>query len=426
MTISSQILQQPTKLIQAIEKEKKMWRRQAREEQLPPAGDWFVWMIRAGRGWGKTRTAAEWFHMRAKEKAKRWMALISKTPGDARDDCIEGPGGIIQNGDPDFPAEYEPSKRRITWPNGSYATIYSGANPEQVRGFSGDTAWCDEMAAWDFPRVTWDNLMYGMREGDDPRLVISTTPKPLDILQEIEDKKSTVVIQGSSYENRSNLSDRFFETVIEPAEGTTLGRQEIHAEYIQSAGIWTWEMIESAKKGWPDKLPHFDEICVSIDPAVTNNADSDETGIIVMGRKENNFYVIEDLTLKGSPNTWAMAAINAYKRYEADCIVGETNQGGDMVETVISNLDRNIPFRDVRATRGKTRRAQPTVAAYERNEIYHNAGLEQLEKQLVGYTGNDTKESPDRMDALVWAHYYLSEDDEGGESRGRFSVWAGA
>lgn len=392
------------------------WELKARDKQIPPDGDWFVYLLRAGRGFGKTRSGAEWIHKRAMEK-KRWMAIIGKTPGDVRDDCIEGPGGLKQNTPMGVEIDYQPSRRRITWENGSYATIYSGANPDQIRGFSGDTAWCDEFAAWDYPKKSWKNLTFGLREGEDPRAFITTTPKPLKALKEIEEMESCVLVTGSSYENKDNLSDRFFESVIEPAEGTTIGQQEIHAEYIESRGMWTWGMIEEARKDDTDTLPNMKKIAVAVDPAVTNTEKSDETGIVVCSKgSDGTFYVLEDCSLKASPSDWASAAVNAHHRHEADFVVAETNQGGDMVERMIRQSDPTIPYKQVKATRGKSVRAQPVVSLYERREVTHIKRFPDLESQLVGYGGEKTSNSPDRMDALVWGITHLM--DQGEESSG--------
>lgn len=389
------------------------WDVLARDKQKPPDDPWSVWIIRAGRGFGKTRSGAEWMHKRALEEGGRVMALVGKTPGDARDDCIEGPGGILPNGPHSVDVEYEPSKRRLTWPNGSYATIFSGANPDQLRGFSGDTAWCDEMASWDYPEKTWQNLMYGLREGDDPKAMITTTPRPIQILKDIEDRNGTVVTTGSSYENRENLSDKYFETVIEPAEGTSMGEQEIHAQYIEDRGLWGWSEIEKARNNCPDSIPNLQQIVIGVDPATTSNEDSDETGIVAAGKSDDgSIFVLDDASMKGTPNQWAAAAVNCFHKYRADKVVAEVNQGGDMVESMMRQADSTVPFDDVRATRGKELRAQPVVARYERGEVYHARRFAKLESQMVSYTGEKTSSSPDRMDAMVWAVSYLDDDSD--------------
>lgn len=228
------------------------WRFWARPKQLPPDGDWLTWVVRAGRGFGKTRTGAGWAHERAQEHSGRWIAFIAKTPADARDYMVEGPGGIIRNVAPDERPLYEPSKRRLTWPNGSWATIYSSEEPDALRGFSGDTAWLDEFAKYANPRECWDNLQFGMREvsDDQPRVLITTTPKPLPLLIEIEGKPATITVTGSSYENRANLSPRWFADTLAAYEGTRLGRQEIHAEILDDVEGRVYSSFNN--KPWPE------------------------------------------------------------------------------------------------------------------------------------------------------------------------------
>ena len=401
-----------------IEAELNYRRNKPRDKQQPPSGDWFVLLIRAGRGFGKTFSGARWLHSVAQENPGCWMALIGKTPGDVRDDCIDGPGGIMKQQPPEVVeaggVEYEPSKRRLTWPNGSYATIYSGANHDQIRGFSGSYAWCDEFAAWDYPEQAWDNLMFGMREGEDPRVCITTTPRPLEKIQDIEAEESTVVVTGDTYENEDNLNDEFLKTIKESYEGTTKGRQEIHAEYIDQTGaLWSYDIIS---RGDEPQAKFLTRIVVGVDPAVTSNEDSDETGIIVAGNcTDGNKYVLDDQSLQASPSRWADVAVAAYKKWGADTVVAETNQGGDMVEKMIRQSGGNdIRYNDVRATRGKTIRAEPVVGAYERGEVIHTEKFDELESQMVRYSGEKAGESPDRMDALVWAITELQEGTSGG------------
>jgi phage terminase large subunit-like protein len=224
----------------------------ARGKQLPPAGDWTTWVVRAGRGWGKTLTGAQWIHERAMEHPGRWIAMVARTPADARDYMVEGPGGILRNVHPADRPHYEPSKRRVTWRNKSYATIYSDEEPDQLRGFSGDTAWLDEMAKFVNPVDTWDNLLFGMREvsGDRPRILITTTPRPLAILRQIEKLASTVTVVGSSYENARNLDPRWFSDVLSQyAAGSRLARQEIQAEIVEDVpgALWTREMLDRCR-----------------------------------------------------------------------------------------------------------------------------------------------------------------------------------
>lgn len=387
------------------------WRFWARPKQLPPDGNWRTWILRAGRGFGKTRAGAEWLHERAKAEDGRRMALVAQTPADARDYCIEGPGGLLQNrpwwcvqAGEGWP-NYEPSKRRITWPNGAQATIYSSEEPRQLRGFSGDTAWLDEFAKWTNPRECWDNLMFGMREAssDRPRICITTTPRPLKILQKVEAKDTTRVVTGSSYENRSNLDPTWFDEILADYEGTTLGRQELYAEILDEypGALWSRELLDGAQRSPRKPLPDMERIVVAVDPAVTSGEDSDETGIVVCGKDGERGYVLDDLTCRKSPDGWAKVVVGAYHDWQADRVVAETNNGGDLVESVLRTHDPAVSYRGVTASRGKRTRAEPVAALYEQGRVRHVVGLSALEDQMVTFLP-DTKESPDRVDALVW------------------------
>lgn len=389
------------------------WRFWARPKQIPPEGDWYVWFLNAGRGFGKTRTGAEWIIERAKEHPGRWMALIARNPADARDYMIEGPGGILTHSPPWFYPKYEPTNRRILWPNGSYATIYSGEEPDQLRGFSGDTAWLDELAKWKQPQYSWDQLQFGMREvsSDRPRILITTTPRPLQFLRDIIQKDSTIVVSGSSYENRSNLDKRWFDETIVEYEGSRFGRQEIHAEILSDVpgALWKRSNLDDNRVKQP---PEMERIVVGVDPAISDTENSAETGIIVCGVSKNEDgitegFTLDDWSMKGTPEEWARKAVGAYHKWEADRIIAEQNQGGLMVQTVIRTADPNIPVKLVTATRGKYIRAEPISALYEQNRVHHLLGLDVLEDQMVECTQESLQDrrtfSPDRVDALVWA-----------------------
>jgi predicted phage terminase large subunit-like protein len=311
----------------------------------------------------------------------------------------------------------------LTWPNGTYATIFSGANPDQIRGFSGDTAWLDEFAAWQKPRRAWQNITLALREGDDPRCCITTTPRPLKVLEEIEEQNGTEVVTGSSFENRDNLSERYYEQVIEPLESTEKGRQEIYAEYIDATGdLWDWDMIEHAKEG-VEPVGDMTRIVVAVDPAATSNEDSDETGIIVVAEgTDDRFYVLEDCSLKNTPGEWTREAVNAYQRHEADRVIAETNNGGDMVETIMRNQQENIPYDSVRATRGKVVRAEPVAVMYEQQNVKHVQAFPELEEQMVHFQQNGG-ESPDRLDALVWGLTYLTQEGDTGSGGVARLLW---
>ncbi len=348
------------------------WKFWARPKQLPPRGDWYVWMYCAGRGSGKTRTGAGWIHHSRAMERPRWMALIAKTPADARDFMIEGPGGILRNSHPAERPDYEPSKRRLTWPNGSIATIYSSEDPDQVRGFSGDTAWLDEFCKFKHPREIYDNLQFGMREvGGEPQVFISTTPKPLKILKEIIAQPDTVTVTGSSYENRTNLHPRFIEKILARYEGTRLGEQEIHARILSDnpRALWSRELLEKTRVR---EAPELIRVVVAIDPQAkhdeerTGEDQEGETGIVVAGLAANGHgYVLDDISISAKPNGWASQALAGYHKHRADLLVGERNNGGDMVENTIRTIEPNASFSTVWASRGKTARAEPVSSLYE-------------------------------------------------------------
>jgi len=377
------------------------WHTWARPKQLPPPGDWYVWLLMAGRGFGKTRTGSGWAHERAIAQPRE-IAFIARTPADARDFMIEGPGGIIQNTHPDDTPLYEPSKRRLTWKNGSVATIFSDENPDQLRGFSGDTAWIDEFAKFKHPQEVWDNLQFGMREaGGEPRIFISTTPRPLRILHQIKEMANCVTVTGSSYENKSNLHPLWFKDVLSRYEGTRIGRQEIYAEILTDNPDALWKREDIEKHRVTD-YPTLTRIVVAIDPQAKNNPDSAETGIVVAGIAPNGHgYVLDDLSLKATPDGWAKEAISGYHKYQGDRVIGEANNGGDMVEYTVRTIEPNIPFSQVHASRGKQARAEPVSALYEQGKVHHVGCFPDLEDQMCEWVPGDT--SPDRLDALVWA-----------------------
>lgn len=366
-------------------------------------GDWRTWLILAGRGWGKTRTGAEWVVDRVEDGAGR-IALVGPTAADARDVMVEGESGILAVAPPDLQATYEPSKRRITFANGATCTTYSADEPDRLRGPQHEYAWADELAAWRYP-AAWDMLMFGLRLGDDPRAIVTTTPRPTKEVRELLAAATTVTTRGSTFENEANLASAFIERIVQRYEGTRLGRQELYAEVLDDVpgALWTREMLEQAVLRWPVGGPaQLDRVVVAVDPAVTSGEDSDYTGIVVAGRDVEQGYVIADYTLRDTPDAWARAAVQAYKRHQADRIVAEANQGGDMVRTVLRTVDPSVPVKLVHATRGKRVRAEPVAALYEQGRVLHRAVFPELEDQLVTWTP-DSPSSPDRLDALVWA-----------------------
>ena len=398
------------------------WRRAARPKQIPPGGDWFTWLIMAGRGFGKTRTGAEWANERATSHKRGEEILIAgRTPSDVRDYSLHGEGGLLTH-HPEI--RYEPSKRMLTWPNGVVGLIRSGANPEEFRGFSGETAWLDEFAAWDYPEDCWNNLKFGLRERD-PRVCITTTPRPLPILKGIIKDPGTALVTGSSYENRENLSPKWVENVLEPLAGTRLGRQEIEAELLEDVegALWVLSRIEALRVKAGD-LPRLIRIVVGVDPQAVKKAGS-MTGIVVVGLGvDKHLYVLEDCSINGTPAEWGARAVAAYERWSADRIVGEVNNGGDMVESTVRAVKESASYKKVHASRGKTIRAEPIAARTERGEVHHVGAWPALEHEMCSWTQdpqiNKSLPSPNRMDAMVWAATELTEEAEPKRS---FGAW---
>jgi phage terminase large subunit-like protein len=395
-----QILSELTE--QEADELERTWEFWARPNQLAPDGDWRVWLLLAGRGFGKTRSGAEYVRNRVESGTCRRFALVAPTAADARDVIVEGESGIKAISPHDFYPTYEPSKRRLTWPNGAIATTYSADEPDRLRGPQHDGAWCDELASWRYPEA-WDMLMFGLRLGKDPRTVVTTTPKPTKLVKELIKDPATVITSGSTYENAANLAPTFLTRVVKKYEGTRLGRQELHAALLDDTpgALWTLLLIESARiRTTPDLI----RIVVAVDPAVTSEEDSDETGIIVAGiDAQHHGYVIDDLSGRYSPQGWAERAVQAYHKYQADRIVAEVNNGGDMVEGTLRGIDKSVAYTGVHASRGKRVRAEPVSAFYERGEIHHVGVLAVLEDQLCTWVPGVSQASPDRLDALVWA-----------------------
>ncbi len=383
------------------------WTLQARPSQLPPLGDWwFVWLILAGRGFGKTRAGSETVRLQKLAGCTR-MAIVGATAADVRDTMVEGASGVLATSPKHDRPEYEPSKRRLTWPNGAIATTYSADEPERLRGPEHDFVWADELAAWNYPEA-WDQAMFGLRRGKRPRAIVTTTPKPTKIIRGLVDRegKDVFVTRGSTFENAANLAPSFLSEITKRYQGTRLGRQELQAEILDDVpgSLWQREWIDRARR---ERAPELKQIVVAIDPAVKSGEDSDETGIIVAGvGHDDRGYVLEDLSGRYAPHEWARVAVAAYHRHEADRIVAEVNNGGEMVEQVLRQVDATAAFRAVHASRGKVVRAEPIAALYEQGRIHHVGALEVLEDQMCAFTTDFDRGragySPDRVDALVW------------------------
>jgi phage terminase large subunit-like protein len=384
------------------------WPLWARDNQLAPLGEWSTWIAMAGRGWGKTRVGAEWVRGEVEEGRATRVALVAPTAADARDVMVEGESGLLAVHPPNARPEYEPSKRRVTWPNGAIATLYSADEPERLRGPQHDLAWADELAAWRYLQDAWDMLMFGLRLGQNPRVLVTTTPKPRVLLKQLIADPATVVTYGRTDENRANLAPSFFTKIVKRYEGTRLGRQELGGELLEDieGALWTRKMVEAA---YTTTHPKLERVVVAIDPAMTSGEESDETGIVVVGMardpitKDPHGYVLEDLSGRYTPYEWAGKAITAYKRQMADRVVAEVNNGGDMVEAQLRMVDRSVSYKAVHASRGKRVRAEPVAALYEQGRVHHVGGLPTLEDQMCAFVPDDMETSPDRVDALVWA-----------------------
>ena len=407
-----------------VEELKHTWSFWARDEQLEPEGDWNTWFVNAGRGFGKTRAGVEWVREQVKRGAKR-IAAVAATNSDIERVMVKGESGFLSvcwEGDKTYAGkkmgypEWSPTKRTLTWENGAQVQFFSAEEPERLRGPQFEAAWCDELAAWNKDIDTWAMLQFCMRLGKHPRIMVTTTPKPTKLVRQILKDTNTHVTTGSTFDNAANLASVYLKAVKEQYEGTRLGRQELYAEVLEEAegALWTTDMLDKASVKHED-VPHLNRIVVALDPAITSNAESDMTGIVVAGIDVNGVaYVLGDYTDKLSPQGWASKAISLYHQYNADRIVAEVNQGGDMVKQTIHGEDETIPYKAVRASRGKYARAEPISALYERGLVKHvsnppdGASLNELETQMRTWEPLGSIGSPDRLDACVWALTDLS------------------
>ena len=375
----------------------------ARQNQLPPDNnDWSTFVALAGRGFGKTRLAAEWLAWNALRNDNTRWAIVAPTFGDVRDTCAEGVSGVVtilkEYG---VLKDYNRSMGEIVLTNKSRIKLFSGSEPDRLRGPQFHGGWFDELAAFQYPE-TFDQYKFALRLGEHPQTVITTTPRPTKQIKDLLGRDDTMVVRGSTFDNAANLSASALAELRMKYEGTRLGRQELYGEVIDEidGALWTRTMLDEARV---NNHPPLARIVVAIDPAVTNNSDSDETGIVVAGVSgDGHYYVLEDCTIKASPDAWARQAVNAYHKHGADRIVGETNNGGDMIELLLRQVDPAVSFRKVTATRGKLVRAEPIAALSEQNRLHLVGNFPQLEDQLTNYTPTGST-SPDRMDAMVWA-----------------------
>ncbi len=404
----------PEKVLAALPYMFEFW---ALEHQMPPDGNWRSWVILGGRGAGKTRAGAEWVRsmvegdMPLDEGRARRVALVGETFDQVRDVMVFGDSGIIACSPPDRRPDWQATRRRLVWPNGAIAECHSASSPEGLRGPQFDAAWVDELAKWHKAQEAWDMLQFGLRLGDHPQQVVTTTPRNVHVLKQILDASSTVTTSAPTEANAAYLAENFLEEVRNRYGGTRLGRQELDGEMLEDVegALWQSAMLEELRT---DVLPTFDRIVVAVDPAVTSGKSADACGIVVAGvvyaenPRDWQATVIEDATLRGaSPRGWARQVIDMAEKHGADRVVAEVNQGGDLVEEMLRQESAMVPYKALHAKNGKSARAEPVAALYEQGRVQHFGDLSELEDEMCqftpgGFAGNG---SPDRVDALVWA-----------------------
>ncbi len=396
----------------ALQQLKLDWPTWARLKQRPPLSDWRTWLILGGRGSGKTRTGAEWLkgvaladpHYPGSSGGR--VALIGTSYEDMRDVMVEGESGILAVHSKSDRPQWISSRRELIWPNGTIGKLFSSANPEGLRGNQFGASWSDEICKWSNLEQTWDMLQFCLRLGKYPRQVVTTTPKPLKLLKKLLKDPSTVTVRSATLENASNLADGFLDYVEGIYAGTSLGRQELDGEIIEGSehSLWRRERIEASRL---EHAPELNRIVIAIDPPAGSGSRSAACGIIAVGMAGDGIsYVIADKTLeKATPDKWAAQAVALYHLLEADLIVAEVNQGGEMVKTVLHNVDPSVPVRSVHASRGKWIRAEPVALLYEQSRVLHVGRFAELEDQMCSITPDGMADgvSPDRVDALVWA-----------------------
>jgi phage terminase large subunit-like protein len=421
------------RLLALLRERQSRWHFNARPEQLEPAGDWFIWWIDAGRGWGKTRTAAETIKQWALDTPNSRWALVAATVADARDTMVEGESGLLAILKPTdlrggtIDSAWNRSMGELYLANGALFKTYTSEKPRKLRGPQHHGAWCDELAAWEDAHLgmidekeltkgggtTWSNLLFGLRLGKNPRIIIASTPKPVKLVFDLvayakKNPGRVHITKGTTYDNLGNLSETFKLNVVAVFEGTRMGRQELNAELnlTVKGALWTAAMLSPIQV---DDIPPLRRIVVAVDPAVTSEEESDQTGIVVVGigfpvpgYPDGLLYVLEDATAIYTPLMWATVADRLYQKWEADCIVAEVNNGGDLVEVNVRQVNKSARYRGVRASRGKVTRAEPVVALYEKSRVRHRAGLTDLETQQTTWSAGTGEKSPDRIDALVW------------------------
>ena len=392
------------------------------QHQLAPDGDWTTWVVLGGRGAGKTRAGAEWVRSQvegatpeAPGKARR-VALVAETYDQARDIMVKGESGIVAVSPPDRKPRWVATERKLVWANGAEAQCFSASDPEALRGPQFEIAWCDELAKWKKAEETWDMLQFGLRLGDRPRQVVTTTPRPSPLLRRLLDDERTVRTAAATEANRLYLAESFIDEITARYQGTRIGRQELDGEVLNDleGAFWNYEQLDRLRV---KRAPELDRIVVAVDPPVSDGSKADACGIVVAGVEMDGEspagwrgYVIEDASVSGrSPLEWAERAVAKVHEYKADRLVAEVNQGGALVESLVRQVDPLVPMRSVHASRGKGARAEPVAALYEQGRVFHVGTFGELEDQmaqmsLAGFAGSG---SPDRVDAMVWALHDL-------------------
>jgi phage terminase large subunit-like protein len=407
------------------------WSFWARPDQEPPEGDWINWLILAGRGAGKTRAGAE--AVRNWTRTFPMVNLIGATVADVRDTMVRGESGILACCRRDERPRFLASDLRLEWPNGATSALYSAEEPDRLRGKQHMKLWCDELAAWRDPDA-FDQALLGLRLGAKPQAVITTTPRPSKIIKALAVDKDTIVTRGSTFDNKRNLARAFLERITARYQGRVIGRQELFAEIVEETpgALWTRALIER-QRVQPEAAPtEFSEVVVAVDPPARSGARSDECGLIVAAKTpDGRFYVLADLTSQGdTPGQWGARAAAAFRGFNANRVVAEVNNGGDMVAEVLRQSEPTLPVRSVTATRGKFLRAEPVAAAYERGLVFHAGAFPKLEDQMCALTPDFDRKaagySPDRADALVWALADLLGGEKPAASQGMMDYWAGS
>lgn len=385
------------------------WEELRRPDQKPPESDWLIWLLLGGRGAGKTRTGAQWVRQQVLD-GKRRIALVAPTYNDAREVMISGESGLLNIGAPAERPEYISSRRRLEWKGlGAVAYVFSAEDPDGLRGPQFDCAWADEFCAWAYPEDTLSNLRLGLRLGDVPRLVITTTPKPSAALKKLMAEPSVEVTRSTTKDNEANLSPAFMNSVYEIYGGTRLGRQELNGEILEDreGALWTRALIDSVLVGAAPK--EIQKTVVAIDPPATSGPRADACGLIVAARvgfgAQARVYILHDATVQGlKPDKWAALAVKLWREWDADYLLAEVNQGGEMVKSMLDAIGEQAPVRTVYASKSKVARAEPVAALYEQGKVKHAGHFPKLEDELCMMGAHDgSGKSPDRADALVWA-----------------------